>query len=68
MIRHENTHGKVPIRFLMQLIKDPKRKVFPALDTLYVHQCRKAPDWLEEKGEKGEKAEPLFFAGLHPGA
>lgn len=57
MIYDERFTGQVFIRFLKQLIKGSKKKVYLILDNLIIHHCKVVKAWLEGK----EASIELFF-------
>lgn len=57
MVYDEKMDADMFIKFLKQLIKNRKRKLFLILDNLKVHHSHKVKEWVEEHSEKIE----LFF-------
>ena len=57
MFYNSKMNSSVLIRFLTQLIKDAKRKVFLILDNLRVHHSRPVKEWVAEHRSKIE----LFY-------
>lgn len=57
MIYKEKMDADMFIRFLQQLIKGRRRKLYLILDNLKVHHSNKVKDWVKEHSEKIE----LFF-------
>lgn len=57
MIYDERFTGQVFIRFLKQLLKGAKQKIYLILDNLIIHHCKVVKAWLEGKEAQIE----LFF-------